>query len=82
LNDNYRNSLSNITHQLIGQGLSPFSASHGAPAEIYRVLLQQAQMLSYIDVFHVLMWVVFGALPLVLLMQKPKRGGPSAEAAA
>ena len=33
---------------------------------------QQAAMLSYIDVFHVLMIVVFCALPLVFLMQKPR----------
>ena len=26
-------------------------------------------MLSYIDVFHVLMWLVFAALPLLLIMQ-------------
>ena len=28
-------------------------------------------MLSYIDVFHVLMWVVFAVTPLVLLLKKP-----------
>ncbi len=29
-------------------------------------------MLSYVDVFRVLMWVVFAALPLLLLMQGKK----------
>ena len=32
-------------------------------------------MLSYIDVFHTLMWIVFACLPLVLLMRAPKAGG-------
>ncbi len=31
-------------------------------------------MLSYVDVFRVLMWVVFAALPLLLLMQGKKPG--------
>ena len=32
-------------------------------------------MLSYIDVFHVLMWVVFAVTPLVLLLKKPEKLG-------
>jgi hypothetical protein len=36
-------------------------------------------MLSYVDVFHVLMWVVLAAIPLLLLMQGAKGG--QAEAA-
>ncbi len=81
LNYNYANRLNEITHTLMARGLSKFDASNAAPAQIYKSLLQQAQMLSYIDVFHVLMWIVFAALPLVLLMQKAKPGGGSGEAA-
>jgi DHA2 family multidrug resistance protein len=66
----------------MGQGLSSADAGRAATAELYRTLGQQAQMLSYIDVFHVLMWVVFAVLPLVLLLQKPKAGAPGAGAAA
>ena len=40
---------------------------------------QQAQMLSYVDVFHVLMVVVFGAVPLLLLMQGRKGGQAGGE---
>jgi hypothetical protein len=39
-------------------------------------------MLSYVEVFHTLMWVVFGAIPLLLLMQGDKGGGAPAGAAA
>jgi len=36
-------------------------------------LQQQSAMLSYIDVFHVLMWIVFAVTPLVLLLKKPDK---------
>jgi DHA2 family multidrug resistance protein len=81
LNYNYANRLNEITHALMARGLSQFDAGKAAPAEIYKSLLQQAQMLSYIDVFHVLMWIVFAALPLVFLMQKAKPGGGDEAAA-
>jgi len=35
-------------------------------------------MLSYIDVFHLLMVMVLAVIPLVLLMQKPGRQGDAA----
>ncbi|HEX4270634.1 MAG TPA: DHA2 family efflux MFS transporter permease subunit [Rhizomicrobium sp.] len=82
LNPNYAGGLHRLTEALMGQGLSSADAGRAATAELYRTLGQQAQMLSYIDVFHVLMWVVFAVLPLVLLLQKPKAGAPGAGAAA
>jgi DHA2 family multidrug resistance protein len=75
LNPNYVAGLHRLTDALMAHGLSAADASRAATAELYRSLGQQAQMLSYIDVFHVLMWVVFAALPLVLLLQKPKSSG-------
>jgi DHA2 family multidrug resistance protein len=72
LNPNYTNGIHNFTSALMAQGLSPGDANTAATAELYRRLGQQAQMLSYIDIFHILMWVVFLVLPLVLLLQKPK----------
>ncbi|MBV9509694.1 MAG: MFS transporter, partial [Caulobacteraceae bacterium] len=63
------------------QGLSPDSASQAsanlqATATLYRNLGQQAQMLSYVDVFHTLTIAVFAAIPLLLLMQKRNGGAP------
>jgi DHA2 family multidrug resistance protein len=51
-----------------------------ATALIYRGVGQQAAMLSYVDVFHTLMIVVFGVIPLLLLMQgaKGQQGGGAA----
>ena len=51
-----------------------------ATALIYRGLGQQAQMLSYVDVFHTLMLVVFGVIPLLFLMQGGKGGQGGAAA--
>src|SRR5262249_38927989 len=70
LNPNYAAAIARATHNLMAQGLSQADAAKAAAAEIYRGLGQQASMLSYIDVFHVLMIAIFCALPLVLLMQK------------
>ncbi len=83
LNPNYVSGIGQITHALMAQGLSQADAARAASAELYRTLDQQAQMLSYIDVFHTLMWIVFLVTPLVLIMQKPgKHAGGPAEAAA
>jgi DHA2 family multidrug resistance protein len=73
LNPNYVSGLQHITHALINRGLSQSAAAKAATAEIYGSLQQQASMLSYVDVFHVLMIIVFASLPLVLLMRKAKK---------
>ncbi|HVV26325.1 MAG TPA: hypothetical protein VHC40_00005, partial [Rhizomicrobium sp.] len=76
LNPNYTGAISRMAQQLTANGLGRADAMQAATVQLYRRLGQQAQMLSYIDVFHVLMWVVFAVLPLVLLLRKPeKRGG-------
>jgi DHA2 family multidrug resistance protein len=72
LNPNYRQALSAIGHGLMTRGVPAADAGRAAGAVIYRTLGQQASMLSYIDVFHVMMWMVFACLPLVLLMRAPR----------
>ncbi len=74
LNPNYNQAVSGIAHGLMSRGVPAADASRAAGAVIYRSLGQQASMLSYIDVFHVMMWMVFICLPLVLLMRAPKPG--------
>jgi DHA2 family multidrug resistance protein len=75
LNPNYAHALHQLTRTLIGRGISQAHAMQAATAELYAMLQQQASMLSYVDVFHTLMWMVFAVLPLVLLMQKPEKAG-------
>jgi MFS transporter, DHA2 family, multidrug resistance protein len=81
LNPNYRQAVTGISHALMGQGVSQADAGRAAGAVLYRTLGQQAAMLSYIDVFHIMMWMVFICLPLVLLMRVPKSGQAPAGAA-
>ena len=82
LNPNYTAAISRLAHGLTANGLSQADATGAANAELYRTLGRQAQMLSYIDIFHVLMWVVIVVLPLVLLIKKPDKitGGGGAPA--
>jgi DHA2 family multidrug resistance protein len=81
LNPNYNQAVSGIAHGLMTRGVPAADASRVAGAVLYRTLGQQASMLSYIDVFHVMMWIVFICLPLVLLMRAPKPGAAPAEGA-
>jgi DHA2 family multidrug resistance protein len=74
LNPAYANGVLQFSQSLAAHGVPKAEAAQAAGAMIYRQVLKQAQMLSYIDVFHVLGWVVFGSIPLLLLMQGKKPG--------
>jgi DHA2 family multidrug resistance protein len=78
LNPNYANGLTQFSQTLAAHGVPKAQASQTAGAMLYRAMTQQAQMLSYIDVFHVLMWVVLAALPLLLVLQGRPPAGRSA----
>lgn len=72
LNPEYVNHAAATAHALIAFGQPPAQSAQEASAMLYRALTQQAQMLSYIDVFRVLMIMVLAVLPLLFLM----RGAP------
>jgi DHA2 family multidrug resistance protein len=74
LNPNYTQGIARITQALTQNGMGQADAAQTAGGVLYRSLARQSQMLSYIDVFHVLMWVIFASLPLVLLLRKPPKG--------
>jgi DHA2 family multidrug resistance protein len=78
LNHEYTSAIAQITHALMNHGMSQAQASKAAVAQLYKMLGQQVSMLSYIDVFHLLMVMVLAVIPLVLLMQKPDRQGDAA----
>lgn len=82
LNPNYHRGIQQIINALVSHGQSQFDAAREATAVLYRELLQQAAMLSYIDAFHVLMIIVLCAVPLVLLLRKADTRGGQAPAAA
>jgi DHA2 family multidrug resistance protein len=76
LNPNFTSGVSQITRDLIGHGQSALAASPQAIGQLYGALQRQAAMLSYVDVFDVLMIVVFASVPLLLLMRRPSGATP------
>jgi DHA2 family multidrug resistance protein len=82
LNPNYTHAIQQLTHALVSHGASQAQAAKMATGLLYRQLLQQSNMLSYIDAFHILMIVVACGLPLIFLMQGPGKAGSRTAAAA
>lgn len=74
LNPNFNNAVQSIANGLTAHGLSPGDATAAAMAQIYRMLIRQTTMLSYVEAFHVMMIIIFASLPLVLLLRAPKKG--------
>ena len=81
LNPNYNQAIAGLTHSLMAQGLPQAAAGRAAGAVLYQTLLQQVAMLSYIDIFHVMMWMVIICLPLIIFLRPPKAGAAPAEVA-
>ena len=54
-------------------GINPADSSRQALGFLYGTLQQQAELLSYMDVFYVMGWLFLLTALLVLLMRKPKR---------
>jgi DHA2 family multidrug resistance protein len=82
LNPNYNHALDQIAQVLRERGIAPVDAAPAAVGQIYRMLTQQTMMLSYVEAFHIMMIVVFCALPLVLLMHGPAKGAQAPAGAA
>ena len=82
LNPNYNQAIAGITHSLMAQGVPQADAGRAAGAVLYQTLLQQVAMLSYIDIFHVMMWMVFICLPLFFAARTQSRAPPRGRDAA
>jgi DHA2 family multidrug resistance protein len=81
LNPNYNQAIAGISHGLMAQGLSQGAANRAAGAVLYQTLQQQVAMLSYIDIFHVMMWMVIVCLPLIFFLRPPQASAAPAEMA-
>jgi DHA2 family multidrug resistance protein len=55
-------------------GASAASAMKTAMAQLAKTMGQQAEMLSYVDVFRLMAWCALGALPLVFLLKRVQPG--------
>ncbi len=61
------------------QGSDPVTAGNQAVAGAWGMVQQQAALLSYLDTFILFGYIFFLAIPLVLLMRRPRhKGGPVA----
>jgi DHA2 family multidrug resistance protein len=58
------------------KGLGSGIADQAGLGMIYNRLLREASMISFNDAFHVLSVLMILVLPLVLIMRRPKGGGP------
>jgi DHA2 family multidrug resistance protein len=79
-NPSYSQALAHIAAVLRAQGESASAAVQAAPAVVYRELVRQATMLSFIDTFRVLMILILVLAPLVLLMRSRHAGAASGAA--
>jgi len=72
-----REALEQITGFLQHSGIDQVTARHKAGAVIYRSLEQQASLLSYVDVFHIMGILFLIVIPLVFLMKRPHHASTS-----
>ena len=82
LNPNYTVGLNQIIHSLINSGQSAANASAEAVGMLYGTVQRQAMMLSFIEVFNILLVIVVLAIPLLLLIQNPRNQAAAGTAAA
>jgi MFS transporter, DHA2 family, multidrug resistance protein len=71
----YHATVSSIAANLVRQGLNPVVAADRAVAQLYKTVQDQAQMLSYIDVFYFLGIAAFCMIGLTLFLKNIKLGG-------
>ena len=86
--------MTQVNHQEIGAHLTPFNQNvvnqapgllTGDPLTLAMIdgeVSRQAAMIAYIDDFKLMMFITLAAMPIILLLRSPKRGGPKAAAPA
>lgn len=69
-----RAALNGAIHAMTSQGVNIVHATEQARAMLANQMLRQAQMLAYLDVFHMMIVFFLGAIPFAFLMKRPKPG--------
>lgn len=70
----YQAALEQITQRMLSAGAGAVDAARRAEAVVYRMVQQQATMLSYIDNFWLLGWLFLAILPFIFFLKKIERG--------
>ena len=68
-----RQALEHMTSLIHKSGVDCVTARQRTDALLYRMLQQQASLLSYVDVFHIMGILFLVIIPLVVLMRRPHR---------
>jgi MFS transporter, DHA2 family, multidrug resistance protein len=76
LNLGSRTMMQQLKGYFIAAGADPVSAAHRAYVAMWDMVLQQAAILSYNDVFRLLGGMFLLMVPMIFLMRKPKGHGP------
>jgi len=71
----YQQWLANTAEAMRHGGASASEATKAALAQLGKTMGQQAEMLSYVDIFRVMAWCALATVPLVFLLRKVKPGG-------
>ena len=74
--------LHGLTQGMLAHGVSPWEAPHRALAALSGMVERQANLLSYLDAYHLVALICVGCLPLILVAGKPKRVGAAVARAA
>jgi DHA2 family multidrug resistance protein len=74
---NTTNTLHGIAERLSASGLPKGESLMRAKAVLYSIVLKQASMLSFLDVFWLLALLAFCAIPLIFFIKNIRRGGPA-----
>jgi len=74
----FRMRLEELTHALQHSGSSASEAASEAYRGLYRIVLQQAQTLAYVDVLYLLAWATALMVPLAFFMKRPRPGAAMA----
>lgn len=69
-----QSTLRGFENMLAAHGSGPVKAMEQGYIMLSNMIARQAAILSYVDVFMILCGVFLGILPLIFLMQRPKKG--------
>jgi len=70
-----RSLMASMKQGFMSRGMDATTAGRQADAGVFGMVIQQASMMSYADVFFLLAIMFAACLPLILLMKKPPKGG-------
>ncbi len=75
---NYSNGLGSIEDALKGVGMAAGRTTEAAQGQLYSIVVKQATMLGYLDVYRALMVYTLIAFPVIFLLKAPPKGQQAA----